>query len=91
MGENKEKENEQKGQGGPNPWIYDVSKVNPGQPYEPQQQQPPYGSFPMNPYGAPPSPPRHARRRGLLILWITLIVLILLIAVSILILILIVR
>ena len=88
MGENKEKENEQKGQGGPNPWIYDVSKVNPGQQYEPQQ--PSYGLSPMNPmnpYGAP----QQARRRGLLILWITLIVLVLLIAVSILILILIVR
>ncbi len=89
MGENKENENEQKGQGGPNPWIYDVPKVYPGQQY----QQPGFGSSPMNPspYGAPPSPPRQARRRGPLILWITLIVLVLLIAVSILILILIVR
>jgi hypothetical protein len=85
VGENKENENEQKGQGGPNPWIYDVSKVNPGQQYEPQP--PSYGLSPMNPYGAP----QQARRRGLLILWITLIVLVLLIAVSILILILIVR
>ena len=76
MGENKEKENEQTGQGGPNPWIYDVSKVNP---------QVPPGYVSPSPYGAPPSPPPKAGRGRLLILWITLIVLVLLIVVSILI------
>ena len=90
MGENKEKENEPTGQGGPNPWIYDVSKAYPGQQY-PQQQPDFWSDQHFGASGLSSPPPRQTRRRGMLMLWITLIVLVLLIAVSILILILIVR
>ena len=95
MGE--KKENDQPPQGTPNPWIYDISKRDPGQQpvapggspsWVPQARQEYYYAPGPDFNAYPPSPPP-SRRRPLVL--IGLIVLVLLIVVSITVIVLIVR